>query len=51
MPCEELCATYGGRCSVCGVAVSMAAFQAVDPGSTPGTRTLFLISDLFLSTL
>ena len=23
---------------VCGVAVSMAAFQAVDPGSTPGTR-------------
>lgn len=24
---------------VCGVAVSMAAFQAVDPGSTPGTRT------------
>lgn len=29
----------GGNARVCGVAVSMAAFQAVDPGSTPGTRT------------
>lgn len=28
----------GERARVCGVAVSMAAFQAVDPGSTPGTR-------------
>ena len=27
------------RLRVCGVTVSMAAFQAVVPGSTPGTRT------------
>ena len=26
-----------------GVTVSMVAFQAVDPGSTPGRRTLFEI--------
>ena len=29
--------------SVGGVTVSMVAFQAVDPGSTPGRRTLFLL--------
>ena len=28
--------------SVGGIAVSIAAFQAVDPGSTPGHRKLFL---------
>ncbi len=33
-----------GTCRVCGVAVSMAAFQAVDPGSTPGTRTSFCLN-------
>ena len=27
--------------SVAGVTVSMVAFQAVDPGSTPGRRTFF----------
>ena len=31
------------RRSVGGVTVSMVAFQAVDPGSTPGRRTLFLM--------
>ena len=29
--------------SVGGVTVSMVAFQAVDPGSTPGRRTYFLL--------
>ena len=28
--------------SVGGVTVSMVAFQAVDPGSTPGRRTFFI---------
>jgi hypothetical protein len=30
------------RTCVCGVMVSMEAFQAFDPGSIPGKRTLFL---------
>ncbi len=32
---------HQGTACVCGVAVSMAAFQAVDPGSTPGKRIAF----------
>ena len=32
--------------SVSGVAVSMVAFQAVDPGSIPGRRTLLFVSIL-----
>ena len=31
--------------SVGGVTVSMVAFQAVDPGSTPGRRTSFFFPD------
>lgn len=30
-----------------GVTVSMVAFQAVDPGSTPGRRTLFIFVGVF----
>ena len=30
--------------SVGGVTVSMVAFQAVDPGSTPGRRTFFILN-------
>ena len=38
---EELLTRY--QCSsVGGVTVSMVAFQAVDPGSTPGRRTQIL---------
>ena len=33
--------------SVGGVTVSMVAFQAVDPGSTPGRRTPFLMNYFF----
>ncbi len=38
----ELCVTRVG-----GVTVSMVAFQAADPGSTPGQRTLFFIFLLY----
>ena len=34
--------------SVGGVTVSMVAFQAVDPGSTPGRRTHFTANHLFI---
>ena len=34
--------------SVGGVTVSMVAFQAVDPGSTPGRRTLFFLAIVLL---
>ena len=34
--------------SVGGVTVSMVAFQAVDPGSTPGRRIIFFLYDLLL---
>lgn len=35
-----------GKCSsVGGVTVSMVAFQAVDPGSTPGRRTSFFLQN------
>ncbi len=30
---------------VSGVAVSMVAFQAIDPGSTPGSRSLLFLID------
>ena len=36
------------RASVCGITVSIAAFQAVDPGSTPGKRTSGWFSFFFL---
>ena len=35
--------------SVGGIAVSIAAFQAVDPGSTPGHRSHFLWTSVRLS--
>ena len=35
--------------SVGGVTVSMVAFQAIDPGSTPGRRTKFFIFSLKLN--
>ena len=42
--CEQLCLHMSLLvCSVSGVTVSMVAFQAVDPGSTPGRRTLFFM--------
>ena len=37
---------HSSRPSVGGVTVSMVAFQAVDPGSTPGRRTLFFFLPL-----
>ena len=41
--CEETTRTLNDLShSVGGVTVSMVAFQAVDPGSTPGRRIVFL---------
>ncbi len=36
--------THAASASVGGIVVSIAAFQAVDPGSIPGQRSNFLLS-------
>ena len=44
---QPIAGCKGSSASVGGVAVSMVAFQAVDPGSTPGRRTGYTFCSMF----